>query len=277
MNNFIFWGSDDFSIEVLKVLIEHSLRPTYCITMPDRPKGRNLILTPPPIKFFCEKENIKVLQLEKLNVSDVPEADFYIVASYGKIIPKEIIDKPKLGALNVHPSLLPKYRGASPIETAILNNDKNIGITIMLIDEKMDHGPILKQEKYIFEEWPSKNEVRDILAKIGGQMLVKIIPDFIKGKIISKPQNHNEATFTKMIKKEDGEIFESDFELKKYLKYLAYTPWPGTFFFIKKNNKQIRIKITEAIYKNDQFKILKVIPEGKKEMDWKSFVNGYHN
>jgi methionyl-tRNA formyltransferase len=182
---------------------------------------------------------------------------------------------PKLGILNVHPSLLPKYRGASPIETAILNDDKNTGVTIMLMDEKMDHGPIVLQEELNFTHWPNKEEVRKDLAKVGGQMLVDCIPELLKGTLQTIPQNHDSATFTKLIKKEDGEIHDTDFELKKYLKYLAYTPWPGVFFFITKNDKKIRIKITQAVYENEQFVIKKVIPEGKSEMTFESFKNGY--
>lgn len=278
MNNFIFFGTDDFSIEVLKVLLENNFKPDYCITMPNRPKGRNLILTPPPIKIFCEKENIKVLQFEKLKADEIPEVDFYVVASYGKIIPREVIDKPKLGALNVHPSLLPKYRGASPIETAILNDDKKTGVTIMMMDEQMDHGPLISQKEIIFEEWKNKSEIRDQLAKIGGEMLVEIIPH-IKN-IQPVEQDHEKATFTKMIQKSDGlltgtESGEWRVGRQEYLKYLAYTPWPGVYFFVEKNGKQIRVKITEAEFKDEEFKIKKVIPEGKSEMTFESFENGY--
>lgn len=275
MNNFIFFGTDDFSIEVLKVLLENNFKPAYCVTQPDRPKGRNLVLTPPDIKIFCEKEGIEVLQFEKLEAKEIPEVDFYVVASYGKIIPKEVVEKPKFGALNVHPSLLPKYRGASPIETSILNDDKKAGVTIMLMDEKMDHGPILLQKEIDFREYKNKKETRDFLAKVGGEMLTKVIPDFLEGKIKPEEQNHADATFTKMIKKEDGEIKETDFELKKWLKFVAYNPWPGTFFFVNKKNKQIRVKITDATYEEEKFKILKVIPEGRKEMDYESFKNGF--
>lgn len=269
-NNFIFFGTDDFSIEVLKVLLDNNIKPDYCITQPDRPKGRNLVLTPPDIKVFCEKENIKVLQFEKLETNQIPEVNFYVVASYGKIIPKEIVDKPKLGALNVHPSLLPQYRGASPIETAILNDDKKTGVTIMLMDEKMDHGPIISQREVNFDVWPKKIEVRDKLAKIGGEMLTEVINDL--ENIKATEQNHDQATFTKMLKKSDGEIFESDLDKTKWLKFIAYNPWPGIFFF---TDKGIRVKITDAKFEDGKFEILKVIPEGKKEMDWKSFKNGY--
>lgn len=289
MNNYIFWGTDDFSIEVLKTLLNNNYKPIFCITQPDRPKGRKLILTPPPIKIFCEEKDIKVLQPNKLSDLGIEfwdsEFDFFVVASYGKIIPKEIVDKPKFGTLNIHPSLLPKHRGSSPIETVILNDEKKTGVTIMLMDEKMDHGPIISQKEVVFEEWPSKIEVRNKLAKISGEMLLEIIPNILNIK--TKEQKHSDATFTKMVQKSDGEInleeyFKTDTR-NLYLKYLAYTPWPGLFFFVEKNNpsnkpelnQKIRIKITEAILKDGKFIIQKLIPEGKSEMSWESFENGY--
>ena len=271
--NFIFFGTDDFSIEVLKVLLDNGFKPDYCITQPDKPKGRKLVITPPPIKSFCEENNIKVLQFEKLSAKEIPEVDFYVVASYGKIIPKEVVEKPKLGALNVHPSLLPKYRGASPIETAILEDNKNTGVTIMMMDEKMDHGPLLAQKEVEFEEWPMKETTRDELAKIGGAMLCEIIPNIENVQEI--PQDHKEATFTKMIKKTDGEILDTDFDKTKWLKFVALNPWPGTFFFIDKAGSKIRVKITDAKFDGEKFEILKVIPEGKKEMSFEDFKRGY--
>jgi methionyl-tRNA formyltransferase len=283
MNNFIFYGSDDFSIEVLKVLLENNFKPDFCITQPDRPKGRKLVMTPPPIKKFCEENDIKVLQPEILNKDTVPETSFAVVASYGKIISKEIVELPKLGTLNVHPSLLPKYRGASPIETTILNDDKKTGVTIMLMDEKMDHGPIISQKEVIFETWPDKQIIRDQLAKTGGEMVSDIIPQMIEDNLGLIEQEHDKATYTKMIKKADGEINLEDSAEKNYLKFIALNPWPGTFYFIypersrvvEKDSKQIRIKITEAVLENNEFIIKKVIPEGKSEMTFESFENGY--
>lgn len=273
MSNFVFFGSDDVSIEVLKALLAKDLKPDFCITQPDKRAGRNMELTPPPIKNFCTENNIKVLQPDTLNNFQIDgDFDFFVVASYGKIIPKEILDIPKKGVLNVHPSLLPKYRGATPIESVILNDDKETGVTIMLMDEKMDHGAIIAVEKYTFDSWPSKAQAREILSKIGGKLLVEIIPNWLEGKIKPIEQNHNEATYTKLIQKSDGEILNSDSERQKYLKYLAYTPWPGVFFF---TDKKTRIKITQARFEEGKFIIEKVIPEGKKEMDWQSFQNGY--
>jgi methionyl-tRNA formyltransferase len=280
--NFTFFGSDEFSIIVLKQLIQAGFIPTLCVTQPDKPKGRKLVLTPTPIKEFCIQNNIPVITPEKLSVGEIESLssdkyDFFVVASYGKIISQKILDIPKYGCLNVHPSLLPQYRGASPIETAILNDTKDTGVTIMLMDAQMDHGPILKQAEYLFKEWPNnKDVVHDTLAELGGQMLAEIIQPFVQGDVVSTPQDHTQATFTRMIQKEDGKIELSDTDYKTYLKYLALTPWPGLFFFIQKGGKQIRIKIESAHFEQEKgFVIDTVIPEGKSSMSWESFGNGY--
>ena len=280
---FAFFGSDEFSIIVLEELIQSGYIPTLCITQPHKPNGRKLVLTPTPIKEYCLSHNIKVITPEKLSVEEIQNVskdnlyDFFVVASYGKIISQSILNIPKHGCLNVHPSLLPQYRGASPIETAILNDTKDTGVTIMLMDAQMDHGPIIKQAEYLFEEWPStKQEVHDTLAHLGGRMLVEVIQPFIQGDIVISPQDHTQATFTKMIQKGDGKIELSDTDYKTYLKYLALTPWPGLFFFIKKQDKDVRVKIESAHYDIQKgFVIDTVIPEGKNSMNWESFKNGY--
>ena len=203
--NIAFFGSDEFSIKVLEELEKVNIIPNLIVTVPDKPKRRKLILTPPLTKVWAEKKNIKVIQPEKLTVDVFKENyDLFLVASYGLIIPKPILELPKYKSLNVHPSLLPLLRGASPIETAILNDMKETGVTIIKMDEKMDHGPILDQELVTFNEWPKKELVRDKLATIGGQLLGRVIPMWVNNEIEEQEQDHDLATFTKKIKKEDG-------------------------------------------------------------------------
>lgn len=145
----------------------------------------------------------------------------------------------------------------------------------MLIDEQIDHGNIIIQEKVEIENWPiGFYELQELLARKGGDMLVKILPDWIKGKIETREQNHDEATFTKKVEKTDGFISLEDGSYKNYLKYLAYEDWPKTFFEVKKTDRNIRVIIKKADYKNGVFEILRVVPEGKSEMDYKSFLNG---
>lgn len=278
---FAFFGSDEFSIIVLEELIKGGYTPSLCITQPDKPKGRKLVLTPTPIKEFCIKRSVPCITPEKLNVEEIKsihdEYDFFVVASYGKIISQKILDIPKHGCLNVHPSLLPQYRGASPIETAILNDTKDTGVTIMLMDAQMDHGPIIKQAEYLFEKWPdNKQEIHDTLAHLGGQMLAETIQPFVQGDIVVTPQDHTQATFTRMIQKDDGRINLEDTDYTTYLKYLALTPWPGLFFFIQKDGRDFRVKIDSAHFDIEKgFVIDSVIPEGKASMGFESFRNGY--
>ncbi|MCE9549167.1 methionyl-tRNA formyltransferase, partial [Candidatus Nomurabacteria bacterium] len=193
--------------------------------------------------------------------------DLFVVVSYGKIIPKEILDLPRLGTINIHPSLLPLYRGPSPIVTPILNGDTETGVTIIKIDEEMDHGPILAQEKINLSGDEFIWDLEKSLAELGGKLLVETIPKFIAGQVQLKEQDHNKATYVKKIKKEDGLIDLEDDAVKNYNKFRAYASWPRTFFF--KNGK--RIIITKASLENNQFIIEKVLPEGKKEITWTEF------
>lgn len=284
---FAFFGSDEFSIIVLKELIAAGYVPSLCITQPDKPKGRKLVMTPTPIKEFCIERKIPYITPDILSAKEITgiladagektEFDFFVVASYGKIIKQAVLDIPKRGCLNVHPSLLPEYRGASPIETAILNDTKETGVTIMLMDAMMDHGPILMQRTCTFDTWPdTKQIVHDTLAELGGKMLVETIEPHMNGTLPPVPQNHTKATFTRMIQKEDGKIELSDADYATYLKYLALTPWPGLFFFIEKQNRQIRVKVESARFDPELgFVIDSVVPEGKNPMTFASFRNGY--
>lgn len=288
---FIFFGTDAFSVNVLDELKNADLIPVAIVTAPDRKSGRGQKMQKPPVKIWAEQnsiENIKVLQPEKLDDQFVdllksisPEFDFFAVASYGKIIPKKVIDLPKYKALNVHPSLLPLYRGASPIESAMLDDQKETGVTIMLMDEKMDHGPLLNQEVVFFEEWPAKTIVEEKMAKIGGKLLVDTINDFVIEKLIEpQEQDHGMATFTQKITKEMGQIkydnlFDENKSREIFLKIQALNPWPGVFFFIKHIDSEIRVKITSANYNDQKLTIEKVIPEGKKEMSFDDFKKGF--
>lgn len=278
--NYIFFGTSEISVDVLNQLKEADLMPEIIITTPDSKQGRGMHLTPCPVKVWAIENNIENYQPEILNTEFFEKLgkdwDVFVVVSYGKIIPKEILDLPKNGILNVHPSLLPKYRGPSPIESAILNDDKKTGVTIMKIDEKVDHGPIVAQEVFEFIEWEHKDKVSEKLAVVGGKILAKILPPYIGGEISPVEQNHSEATFTKKFEKSDAEIFLDDTstenQRENFLKIMAYTPHPGAFFFAEKHGKNIRVKITDAKYENDTLEILRVIPEGKKEIDYSLFI-----
>lgn len=276
-----FFGSDEFSITVLEELMKAGYFPALIITVPDQPKGRGLILTSPPIKSFAEKHGIPILQPFDLKDPDFHfqlstfNLELFIVASYGKIIPKLVLDIPAKGVLNVHPSLLPKFRGSSPIQSAILNDEKNTGVTIMQMDEKMDHGPIVAQKNISPSPWPPELEVLEKnLAGEGGKLLVQILPDWIEGKISPTTQAEKLATYCEKFEKADGLINLEDDPYKNFLKIRALGQFPGTYFFADRKGKKIRVIIKDASFDDEKLVIKKVTPEGKKEMPYSEFLKG---
>ncbi|MBI3633519.1 MAG: methionyl-tRNA formyltransferase [Candidatus Vogelbacteria bacterium] len=283
-----FLGTPKFAVDVLNQLQELGTLPDLIITNPDEPVGRKLIVTPPPVKIWAKERNIPTIQPE--NLKTIPpelneDFDIFIVVAYGKIIPESILDLPKHGTINVHPSLLPKYRGPSPIQAAILNGDRETGISVMLLDKEMDHGPVIAQEKIDLSNWhPYTDELRAKVAEMAGQMLARIIPDWVDGDIAATPQDHSLATFTKKINKEAGLIDAkallnpSELNFKEgeeiWRKVRALNPDPGVYTVTKLKGKDTRIKITRARMEDGQLVIEKVIPEGKKEMPWEDWRRG---
>ena len=301
-----FFGTSDFAEIILENLLRithYALRITSIVTQPDQPVGRKKILTPPPVKVLAEKHKIPILQpatADAIPKSSLQSADLFIVADYGKIIPQHILDIPKYGTLNVHPSLLPKYRGPSPIQNALLNGDKTTGTSIMLLDKKMDHGPIISHQLSAINYQDNYKSLSKRLAKESAELLIKTLPDYVSGKIKPQEQEHSKATFTKIIKKEDGQITSNKTAQEIYNMWRAYTPWPGIFFKSRIKNHESRIKLlnielvdlenkknnplelfvqNKNLYlsctKNSVLKINQLQPQGKKIMDATSFINGY--
>ncbi len=276
-----FFGTPDIAVWVLEELEKAGILPTLIVTNPDAPQGRKMVITPPPAKVWAESHDIPVFQPTTLKDSETLEKlkseafDLFVVAAYGKIIPQAILDIPKYGTLNVHPSLLPKLRGASPIRSAILNDMHETGVTIMLMDEKLDHGPILAQEivHIAKDDWPLHGQVLDeLLARHGGALLAETIPEWIQDGLAPQEQMHDAATFCTKITKEMGEIDLAADPYQNLLKIRAFDGWPGTFFFREKNSAKLRVKIVDATLNTDgSLKILRVIPEGKKEMSYDDF------
>ncbi len=275
-----FFGTPEYAVMTLEKLAQATKKINseiaFVVTQRDKPQGRKMIVTAPPAKVWAMKHNIPVYQPEKLDdpnfIKELKKysCDIFIVIAYGKIIPDEILNMPKFKSLNIHPSLLPKLRGPSPIETAILNDQKNTGVSIMKMDSQMDHGPIIAQKEVVIEPWPPTVKILgEKLVLTGADLLISIIADFIAGKIKEIEQKHNEASYTKKIKKEDGLIKLNENPYKNYLKIKAYDQWPSAFFFLDKDKKKIRVKITKASYKDGILTIEKVIPEGKNEINYK--------
>jgi methionyl-tRNA formyltransferase len=285
--NFVFFGTPDVAAETLEILKQSGYMPRLIVTAPDKPAGRKMVLTPPPAKIWAEKNNIPFTQptsntelLEILNSrgirsegegrsdekSQEAKYDLFIVVAYGKIIPEELLNMPRLGSINVHYSLLPKYRGASPVESAILNGETKTGVSIQKMVFKLDAGDILSQEKTQILPDETAPELRARLIKLGGELLVRTLPDFIEGKITPIPQDESQSSHFGKIRKEDGLIDLNDDATKNYNKFRAYVTWPRTFFF--KDGK--RLIITKAKLENGEFIIKKIIPEGGKEIDYKN-------
>ena len=231
----MFWGTPEFSSIILETLIGSPYKPSLVITAP----------TPSPVKTLVEKHKIPFLQPEVLD-EDVKHKiqeinpDLFIVAAYGKIISQTFLDIPTHKSINVHPSLLPKLRGSSPIQNAIQKGLKDTGVSIMLMDNKMDHGPILTNLKFqISNLKTTADKLSEELAYLGAKLLIQTLPLYLDGKITPKEQDHEQATYVKIIKKEDGHINWNDPAEQIERKIRAYTPWPGTYTYW--NNKLLKI------------------------------------
>lgn len=287
----VFMGTPEFGAMILEGLCKANLKPVLVITAPDKPVGRKQIITPPPVKIMAQQYRISVV-LQPAKILDSrfqildSKPELIVVAAYGEILPQEILTIPKYGCLNIHPSLLPKYRGATPVQSAILNGDKETGLTIILMDEQIDHGPILSQKKTIIGPNETTSQLHDRLALMGSELLIDAIPDWIREKIKLRPQDDKKATYTKILTKKDGEInwTRPAQEIERQIR--AFCPWPGAYTFwereaVKIKNfkktkvrKKILLKILEARLQNHKLIIEKVQAEGKKPMNFKDFLRG---
>lgn len=276
---FVFFGTPRFAVYVLEELKAAHLLPVLIITSPDKPRGRGLEVRPLDVKVWAIEHDINVLQPGKITdplfLGELRNSqwDLFVVAAYGKILPRELLEIPQRGILNVHPSLLPKFRGASPIQSQILADTQRTGVTIMLIDEEMDHGPILSQASIEPDPWPVSYAIlEELLAREGGRLLAETIKTWLAGKIIPEEQDHRTATYTKKIEKDDGLIELSGDAYQNYLRFLAFKGWPGAYFFTESNGKRTRVIIAEAQYKDGALIISRIIPEGKREMSYEDFI-----
>ncbi len=248
----LFFGTSEFAVPSLRALLTDSrFEVVGIVTQPDRPVGRHAILTAPPIKqAVLGNEELKVHQPETLKDDAFqewlrafgPECDAFVVVSYGKILPKWLIELPKKGVINVHGSLLPRWRGAAPIQAAIAAGDKISGVTVMCIDEQLDHGPIiaLAEEPILPEDTGST--LHDRLAKLGGAVLHDVLADYLTGAITPEKQDHDLATECKTLTREDGKLDFTKTAEKLERIIRAYTPWPGTWMMWQEK----RLKIHQA-------------------------------
>ncbi len=301
-----FFGTPQFAVPILEMLTQHPNIELVCVVaQPDKPVGRKKVMTPPPTKDLAIKNNIPVFQPITLKTEEALETikkyqpELIVLAAYGKIIPESILNLPKYKCLNVHPSALPQYRGASPIQFALLNGEQKTAATIMLMEPTLDTGPILAQEEVPIDPNEAYPELTDRLANISAKLLDKVLPDWLEGKITPKPQNENQATFSKILTKEDGKIDWNRTAEQIHNQIRAFTPWPGTYTTL--NGKLFKIlkakpfETTEIrgtpgiIYYQDNKQLLiscgessvleveELQLEGKKAMSAADFMRGYPN
>ena len=212
---YAFFGSPEFAAVVLERLLAAGMVPSAAVCNPDRPVGRKKILAPPPVKVLAEAQGIPVFQPEELSELTLPpDLDVMVVAAYAKIIPAAILEMPRLGAIGVHPSLLPRHRGASPIQSAMLAGDAETGVTLYLLDEKMDNGPVLANRRTDID-LKTFPELREELASLGGELLAETLPAYLENRLKPEPQDQTLATFTKKFTTQSG--FVSPEELDRAL------------------------------------------------------------
>lgn len=302
-------GTPELAKTVLEKLIaSKTYAPSLVITQPDKPVGRKHILTSPPVKTCAEEHDIPVLQPRSIKdqvfIDRIREEnpDIIIVAAYGKIIPKAIIDIPERGILNVHTSLLPRWRGASPAQFAILSGDTITGTTIMCIDEGLDTGPILSQNSIAINADETTETLLEKLAQCGSDLLIATLPSWCAGEIEPYEQNHTAATLTKILTKEDGEIKTE--HSAEYIERMirSFSPWPGAYMHLHaKDGASMKLKIIRArivsceadhipltlfstehkelcLATHDKCLVLEVVqPEGKNPMSGHAFYLGHQS
>ena len=272
--DYIFFGSPRFARLVLEGVLE-TLPPRAVVTSPDRPAGRKRVLTPPAVKSFLHEKHssIEVLQPErpKFAVAHLKELapEAFLVAAYGYIIPQSVLDIPRLGTIGVHPSLLPCYRGASPIQSAILGGERKTGVTLYLMDAEMDHGPILAQEELEIGSMDYL-ELEAALAALGAKLLRENLPKFLDGRLRGRTQDESRATFTKKFETADGFVPWEELEravnggapdvaTQVWRKIRALNPEPGAWT----EKGEVRIKLVRADLEEDRLVLREIQRAGK--------------
>lgn len=297
MTNIVFMGTPDFAVPSLRALID-TFTVTGVVTQPDRPAGRNLAPTPSPVKKVALEHGLPVFQPEKLRGKEAIEtlrewpADLYVVAAFGQILPQTVLDIPTAGCINVHASLLPRWRGAAPIQASILAGDAQTGVTIMQMEAGLDTGPMLRMEALDISAQETGASLHDRLATLGADLLIPTLHDYLAGKITPQTQPEDGVTWAPQIEKENGRIdwTRSAAEIDRQVR--AFTPWPGTFTIWSERTlkilggapvsgnapagKVIRHNNTIAVGTGDGLYLLnRVQLAGKQASPIAAFVNGY--
>jgi len=297
--NVVFMGTPEIAVPTLKALLDNNINVSLVVCQPDKPKGRGKKLAPPPVKEFALENKLEVYQPEKIkNNPEVYEKiksynpDFLVVVAYGKILPKEILEIPKKAPINVHFSLLPKYRGAAPVNWAIINGEEITGVTTMFMDTGLDTGDILLKEETKIDK-KTALELLNELSVVGANLLIKTIKQF--DSITPTKQNDEEATYAPILKKEDGLLDFNEDAVIIERKIRGLQPWPTAYTYL--NNKMLKIfnadvvennsnlepgtifDVTKKSFKikckNNALLIKELQFEGKKRMEASAFLAGY--
>lgn len=296
----VFCGTPQFAVPTLDILTRSSFEVKLVLTQPDRPKGRGLDLVASPIKQFSKNAGIPIFQPDKIKNNEELRArlqeiapDAIVVVGYGRIIPAWMLQLPRLGNINLHASLLPKYRGAAPIQWAIANGEKVTGVSTMRIDEGLDTGDILLQKELAIFDDDTSLTVAPKLASIGAELMAETLQGLQAGSITPRPQDHSQATLAPILKKEDGRIDFARTAHEVYNRLRGFQPWPGAFTLFRGKNLNItaakpssqNVRSGELLPVSSQLfvgcgdstalEIFELQPEGKRRMRTSDFIHGY--
>lgn len=296
----VFAGTPRFAVPTLEKLVESGFHVRLVVTQPDRPRGRGMELMPSPVKESALKLGIPVSQPEKIKTNAEFQAQLtelkpeaVIVVGYGRIIPLWMIDLPKLGNLNVHASLLPKYRGAAPIQWAIASGETVTGVTTMRIDSGLDTGPILQQRDHAITAQDTAETVAPVLAAMGAELMIETLRGLQAGTVHPTPQDEDRATLAPVLKKEDGRIDFGRPAVEIWNRLRGFQPWPGAFTSFRGKNLHVwsarpvetdipqgKIRMQGHLplvgcAERSALEFIEVQVEGKKRMSAADFVNGY--
>ncbi len=303
MLKIVFMGTPDFSVPTLQSLIDSDHSVIAVVTQPDRPKGRGNRVVAPPIKVLAQQYAIPVLQPQRVKAPEVRQQleeltpDAIVVVAYGQILPQPILDIPRLGCVNAHASLLPKYRGAAPFQWAIIRGETETGVTTMLMDKGMDTGDVLLQQSIPIEAEDTAATLHDRLAQVGADVLMRTLQGLEAGLLQPTPQNNDEATYAPLLKKHDGLVDWQKTAAEIANAVRGMSPWPGVYTHVQGNRvKLLKVQVEAAIETTaeagtvvaidqqqgpliatgaGQLRILEIQPQNKKPMRCSDFCRGY--
>lgn len=255
----VFMGTSEFASISLSVLSEEKYNIVAVYTQPGKKVGRDQKISKSPVRVIAEERNIPIFEPDKFDEDNIAELkkinpELIIVAAYGKILPEVVLDIAPLGCINIHGSILPKFRGPSPIQNALLDGERETGVTLILMDKGIDTGDILSQDKTFIGPRETFSELSKKLAKMSSELLQETIPRWINEEIKPKPQDNSKATLCQLVEREDGRIIWADEANSIYNRYRAFFVWPGIYTFWGKEDKPVRLKLKKI-------DILKTIPE----------------